>query len=52
MAETAIFFIPEVFARSKFDALDQIFTKDAHPAPPGAPMISGRPAINSLDLCA
>jgi len=34
MAETAIFFIPEVFARSKFDALDQIFTKDAHPAPP------------------
>lgn len=48
MAETNALFNSEVFARRNFDALDQIYTADARILPPGAPMISGRPAIKKF----
>jgi ketosteroid isomerase-like protein len=48
MAETNALFNTEVFARRNFDALDQIYTVDARILPPGAPMISGRPAIKKF----
>jgi len=48
MAETNDLFNSEVFARRNFDALDKIYTSDARILPPGAPMISGRPAIKKF----
>lgn len=48
MAETNHLFNAEVFARRNFDALNQIYTADARVLPPGAPMISGRPAIKQF----
>lgn len=48
MAETNDLFNDEVFARRNFDALDHIYTSDARILPPGAPMISGRPAIKKF----
>ena len=48
MAQTNDLFNVEVFARRNFDALDQIYTSDARILPPGAPMISGRPAIKKF----
>jgi ketosteroid isomerase-like protein len=48
MAETNDLFNSEVFAQRNFDALDQIYTTDARILPPGAPMISGRPAIKKF----
>ena len=48
MAETNSLFNSEVFGRRNFDALDQIYTADARILPPGAPMISGRPAIKKF----
>jgi ketosteroid isomerase-like protein len=48
MTETNDLFNAEVFARRNFDALDQIYTADARILPPGAPMISGRPAIKKF----
>jgi ketosteroid isomerase-like protein len=48
MAETNALFNSEVFGRRNFDALDQIYTVDARILPPGAPMISGRPAVKKF----
>jgi ketosteroid isomerase-like protein len=48
MAETNRLFNDQVFARRNFDALDQIYTVDARILPPGAPMITGRPAIRKF----
>jgi ketosteroid isomerase-like protein len=41
-------FNAEVFGKRNFDALDSIYTEDARILPPGAPMISGRPAIKEF----
>lgn len=48
MASTNDLFNSEVFGKRNFDALDQIYTKDARILPPGAPMISGRNAIRDF----
>lgn len=48
MARTNELFNTEVFGKRNFDALDQIYTADAHILPPGAPMISGRQAIKGF----
>ncbi len=48
MAATNDIFNSEVFAKGNFDALDEIYTADAHILPPGAPMISGREAIKKF----
>ena len=48
MSQTNQLFNDEVFGRHNFDALDQIYTADARILPPGAPMISGRPAIKKF----
>lgn len=45
MARTNELFNREVFGRRNFAAIEQIYTADARILPPGAPMISGRPAI-------
>lgn len=48
MAETNELFNAEVFGRRNFDALDDVYTRDARILPPGAPMIGGRPAIKKF----
>jgi ketosteroid isomerase-like protein len=48
MARTNELFNGEVFRKRNFAALDQIYTADARILPPGAPMISGRPAIKEF----
>jgi len=48
MASTNEIFNSEVFGKRNFDALDRIYTSDARILPPGAPMISGRPAIKEF----
>jgi len=48
MASTNELFNAEVFGKRNFAALDQIYTADARILPPGAPMISGRPAIKEF----
>jgi ketosteroid isomerase-like protein len=48
MAATNDLFNAQVFGHRNFDALDKIYTADARILPPGAPMISGRPAIKEF----
>jgi ketosteroid isomerase-like protein len=48
MASTNDLFNTEVFQNRNFDAIDQIYTADASILPPGAPLVSGRPAIKSF----
>jgi ketosteroid isomerase-like protein len=48
MASTNDLFNNEVFGKRNFAALDQIYTADARILPPGAPMVSGRPAIKQF----
>jgi ketosteroid isomerase-like protein len=48
MAKTNDLFNAEVFGKRNFDALDQIYTTDAHILPPGAPMIAGREEIKAF----
>src|SRR5580693_83069 len=48
MAATNDLFNSQVFLQRNFDALDSIYTTDARILPPGAPMISGRPAIKDF----
>ena len=48
MASTNDLFNTEVFLKRNLAALDQIYTADARILPPGAPMISGRPAIKEF----
>jgi ketosteroid isomerase-like protein len=48
MASTNDLFNTEVFQNRNFDALDQIYTADASILPPGAPLVSGRPAIKAF----
>ena len=48
MASTNDLFNAEVFRNRNFAALDQIYTVDARILPPGAPMVSGRPAIKEF----
>jgi ketosteroid isomerase-like protein len=48
MASTNERFNTEVFRKRNFAALDQIYTADARILPPGAPMVSGRPAIKEF----
>ena len=48
MASTNDLFNREVFAKRNFDALDQVYTSDAHILPPGAPMVEGREAIKKF----
>ena len=48
MAATNNLFNTEVFGNRNFDALDRIYTVNARILPPGAPMISGRPAIKEF----
>jgi ketosteroid isomerase-like protein len=48
MASTNDMFNNEVFGKRNFAALDQIYTADARILPPGAPMVSGRPAIKEF----
>jgi len=48
MASVNELFNTEVFGNRNFDALDDIYTADARILPPGAPMISGRPAIKEF----
>ncbi len=45
MAKTNDLFNVEVFGKRNFDALDRIYTTDAHILPPGAPMVIGREEI-------
>ena len=48
MASTNDLFNKEVFQNRNFAALDQIYTVDASILPPGAPLVSGRPAIKEF----
>ena len=48
MAATNDLFNAEVFGKRNFDALDKIYTANARILPPGAAMISGRPAIKEF----
>jgi ketosteroid isomerase-like protein len=48
MASTNELFNAEVFGKRNFAALDDVYTADARILPPGAPMISGRPAIKDF----
>jgi ketosteroid isomerase-like protein len=48
MASTNELFNAEVFGKRNFAALDQIYTADARILPPGAPLVSGRPAIKEF----
>jgi ketosteroid isomerase-like protein len=48
MAATNDLFNTQVFGQRNFDALDNIYTANARILPPGAPMISGRPAIKEF----
>src|SRR5438874_8970035 len=48
MARTNDLFNTEVFGKRNFNALDDIYTQNARILPPGAQMISGRPAIKKF----
>lgn len=48
MATTNDLFNAQVFGKRNFDALDDIYTANARILPPGAQMISGRPAIKEF----
>ena len=48
MAQTNDLFSTEVLRNRNFDALDQIYTADARILPPGAPLVSGLPAIKDF----
>jgi ketosteroid isomerase-like protein len=48
MASTNDIFNREVIQNRNIDALDHVYTADARILPPGAPMISGRPAIKKF----
>lgn len=48
MQKTNNLFNTELFGRHNFDAVDEIYTVDAHILPPGAHMISGRTAIREF----
>lgn len=48
MARTNELFNTEVFGKRNLNALDDIYTANARILPPGAPMISGRPAIKEF----
>lgn len=48
MASTNDLFNREVFAKRNFDALDQVYTSNAHILPPGAPMVEGRESIKKF----
>jgi uncharacterized protein (TIGR02246 family) len=48
MTETNDLFNAEVFGKGNFDALDNVYTANASILPPGAAMISGRPAIKEF----
>ena len=48
MQSTNDLFNTEVFGKRNFNALDQIYTRDARILPPGAPIISGREAIKKF----
>ena len=48
MQRTNALFDTEVFGKRNFAALDDIYTANARILPPGAPMISGRPAIKEF----
>ncbi len=48
MAATNELFNSEVFGKRNFDALDHVYTANASILPPGAPMVSGRPAIKEF----
>ena len=48
MASTNDLFNTEVIRKRNYAALDQIYTADARILPPGAPMVSGRPAIKEF----
>lgn len=48
MAAANDLFNTQVFGQRNFDALEQIYTRDARILPPGAPMISGRAAIKEF----
>jgi ketosteroid isomerase-like protein len=48
MASTNDLFNTQVFGNRNFAALDQIYTANARIFPPGAPMVSGRPAIKEF----
>jgi ketosteroid isomerase-like protein len=48
MASTNNIFSTEVIGKRNFAALDQVYTRDARILPPGAPLVSGRPAIKEF----
>src|SRR5438093_3595241 len=48
MKATNALFINEVIAKGNLGALEQIYTADARVLPPGAEMVSGRPAIQQF----
>jgi ketosteroid isomerase-like protein len=48
MATTNDLFNTQVFGKRNFHALDDIYTANARILPPGAQMISGRPAIKEF----
>lgn len=48
MASTNDIFNTEVVGKRNFAALDKIYTADARILPPGAPLVSGRPAIKQF----
>ena len=48
MASTNELFNSEVFGKRNFEALDRIYTADARILPPGAHLVSGRPAIKEF----
>jgi ketosteroid isomerase-like protein len=48
MAKTNEIFTTEVIGKRNFDALDQIYTRDARIMPPGAALVSGRPGIKEF----
>jgi ketosteroid isomerase-like protein len=45
MRKTNQIFETEVVRKRNYDALNQVYTVDAHILPPGAPMVAGRQAI-------
>ena len=48
MRQTNSLFVTEVAGRRNFDALDQVYTRDARILPPGAPMVEGRTQIKGF----
>ncbi len=48
MGQTNNVFSSEVIGQRRFEALEKIYTADAHVLPPGAVMVSGRDRIQSF----